>query len=303
MLRVFKIALLSTVAFAESTWGPVDSVHALDGVVEAVGKIVKLPHLSPAQLDQAKKIATDVKNDVEAVESGKLSKAQAHEKVGASLKELAEFETELTKPSATDEMLATLKKHLAEKQASLAKAQKMMHLLNLQKELMEKKLLLQKLLAAKANTATKQKTDEQEAALMSELVKKVQGVEAHWNNTTVHSALGAVRAREEAVSKRLSVMDATEKRSEEMMESALKNQIVGTKGDALVKGQAMLKQLKKREQRKFAKARAQEQLTLDELKDVESKLEKHDVTGLPKSLLKIEQASKSEQAKSGKFLY
>lgn len=304
MFSALKALLLAAVACAENTWGPADSVHALDGVIGAVERVVKLPNLTPAQLEEAKKMAADVKSSIEAVESGKLSKQQAHEKVGASLKELTAFEAELTKPSAVEQRMAALTKQLAEKKDALAKAEKMMHLLNLKKKLMEKKLKLQKLLLAKDDAAKKDKSAAEEAANMGQLVKEVRSATAKWTESGTKTALAAVQAQEAAVSKGLASIDETQKKGDVMMEAALKGQLGGAnKGDALAKGQAMLKELKKQEHRKLAKVRAMKQLELKELKDVEAKIKRHDVAGLQQSLQNIEGQSKALQAKSGKFLY
>jgi hypothetical protein len=309
MFSALKALLLAAVACAENTWGPADSVHALDGVIGAVERVVKLPNLTPAQLEEAKKMAADVKSSIEAVESGKLSKQQAHEKVGASLKELTAFEVELTKRSATkrsavEERMAALTKQLAEKKDALAKAEKMMHLLNLKKKLMEKKLKLQKLLVAKDEAAKKDKSAAEEAANMGRLVKEVRSATAKWTESGTKTALAAVQAQEAAVSKGLASIDETQKKGDVMMDAALKGQLGSAdKGDALAKGQAMLKELKKQEHRKLAKVRAMKQLEFKELKDVEAKIQRHDVAGLQQSLQNIEGQSKALQAKSGKFLY
>eukprot|EP00419_Tripos_fusus_P011973 CAMPEP_0172656898 /NCGR_PEP_ID=MMETSP1074-20121228/1712_1 /TAXON_ID=2916 /ORGANISM="Ceratium fusus, Strain PA161109" /LENGTH=169 /DNA_ID=CAMNT_0013471863 /DNA_START=44 /DNA_END=549 /DNA_ORIENTATION=- len=150
MFRILSLAAVATVALADGTWGPADTAHALDGVIGAVEKIVHLPHLSATQLEQAKKIAADIKVDVEAVESGKLTKEQAHKKVGEGMKELAAFAAKLQKTGSLSERKAELEKQLHEKEAALAKLEKQMKLLKLKKLLAEKKLALQNLLASKA---------------------------------------------------------------------------------------------------------------------------------------------------------
>lgn len=306
-------ALFLTVAHAyvldDGTWGPSDSVHALDGVIAAVDKIAHNPHLSPEKLAKARHVAEDIKGDIEAVESGNLTKQQAHEKVGAAIKELTAFEADLHKAPA--DRLAMLKKQLAEKEALLKKDQNMMKLLNLKKQLIEKKLMLQKLLAQKAAAEDSQKADEAEVKKTSAMVKKVlnmtkglEGAAEAVKSATLQAVLGAVKSRQQEVSEALAKADAEQKKDEASLDSTIKKQLPAQgKGDAVSKGQSMLKLLKTQERRKFAKARALKQIELKELKEAQTKVEKKDVAGLWKVLARLQQEGQALQAKSGNFLH
>jgi hypothetical protein len=307
------VALLVAAARAavldDSTWGPSDSVNALDAVIAAVDKVVHNPHLSPENLAKAKHVAEDIKGDIEAVEGGNLTKQQAHEKVGAAIKELTAFEEDLRKAPA--DRLSMLKKQLAQKMAELAKDKSMIKLLKLKKELAEKKLMLQNLLSQKAAAEGGRNADEAEVAKTGAMIKKVlnmtqglasaaQGVK----DATLKAVLGTVQAREHEVADALARADAEEKKGEASLDAAIEKQLpTQGKGDAIAKGQSMLKLLKTQERRKYAKARALKTIELKELKDVEARAEKKDVVGLQKALAKLQQEGRAVQAKSGNFLH
>jgi len=306
MLRSLAVASVLCAVRADSTWGPADSVHALDGAVVAMGQLVNLPHLSAKQLEDAKRIAADIKTDVEAVESGKLSKDEAHRRVGEGLHELQAFEKELEQPENVAKRMQDLKSKLADKENALHALEKQMQVLKLKKELVEKKLALQKLLAAKQGASKEDSA--QEAASMAALGKELEAASHLLGGAEAAKALKAVKAEELVVQQQLAHLDEGQKKSEVMLKAALQGQIAaGTggaaKSDALAKGQGMLKELEKRERRKFAKTRAQEQVELNGLREAEASLEKKDAAGLKAAISKIEEQGKSMQAKSGKFLY
>jgi len=302
MLRILSLAAVATVALADSTWGPADTAHALDGVIGAVEKIVHLPHLSATQLEEAKKIAVDIKVDVEAVESGKLTKEQAHVKVGEGMQELAAFAAKLQNSGGLSERRAQLEKQLHEKEAALAKLEKQMKLLKLKKLLAEKKLAMQNLLAAKA--AGQDRSAAEDAKATAAVVTQLHGLK-DLKGADAMKALQTVQQQEKALGERLARLDAGQKKSEDMMASAMQGELKSAASgqDALEKGKKMIQELEKREKRKFAKVRAGQQIELEGLKEVEASLKSHDGAGLQKSLQKLDQLSKSTQAKSGKFLY
>jgi hypothetical protein len=306
---VLLLACARALVLDAGTWGPSDSVHALDAVIVAVEKVTHNPHLSPEKLAKAKLVAMDIKQDIEAVEHGNLTKQQAHERVGSAIKELTAFEEDLAKMPA--DRIAELKKKLAEKEAELKKDKNMMKLLNLKKELIEKKLMLQKLLASKAASENSRKADEEEVAKTGAMVKQVlnltQGLGSAAKATkdaALKKVLGAVQAREHEVTESLARADAEEKKSEATLDAALKKQLPSMgKDDAVKKGQSMLKLLKSQERRKFAKARALKQIELKELKEVETQATKKDITGVQQALAKLQQEGRTVQAQSGNFLH
>jgi hypothetical protein len=279
-------------------------------VIAAVDKVAHNPHLSPEKLAKAKVVTMDIKQDIEAVEHGNLTKQQAHDRVGSAIKELTTFEEDLAKMPA-DDRIAELKKKLAEKEALLKKDKNMMKLLKLKKELIEKKLMLQKLLASKAAAEGSHKADEEEVAKTGEMVKQVlkltQGLDKAaqaQKDAALKKVLGTVQAREHEVSDTLAKADAEEKKNEAELDAAMKKQLPSLgKDDAVKKGQSMLKLLKSQEHRKFAKARALKQIELKELKEVEAQATKKDLAGVQRVLAKLQQEGRAVQAQSGKFLY
>jgi len=245
---------------------------------------------------------------VEAVEGGKLTKEQAHEKVGEAMKELVAFSATIEqqaneKVGDGSKRKAELQQRLAEKEAALAKLQKQMEVLKLKKELVEKKLMLQKLLAAKQGNTEQ---GEEDGKAMVKLTEQLQRAAGNIKGAEAAKALQAVQQREEAVKAHLARLAADQTKSEEMMKAAVEGKLMNggsQKEDALQKGRQMIKELEKREKRKFAKVRAGQQLELEGLKEAEAGLKSHDAAALKKSLQKLEQESKALQAKSGKFLY
>lgn len=309
LLPALLLACAHAVVLDDGTWGPSDSVHALDAVITAIDKVTHNPKLSPAMLAKAKHAADDIKGDIEAVEGGNLTKKQAHERVGAAIKELTALEEDLAKEPA--DRMAVLKKQLAEKQAQLAKDNNMMKMLRLKKSLVEKKLMLQKLLAQKVAAEDGRKADEEEVAKISATVKQVLnmtqglgGASQAKKNATLKTVLGTVRAREQEVSDQLARADAKQNQTLASLGAAMK-QKAPTRGkdDAITKGQSLLKLLKGQARRKFAKARALKQIELKELKDVEAQAEKKDIVGLQRALTKLQQEGRAVQTKSGNFLH
>jgi len=311
VMRVLGLALLCVGALGldENVWAPTDSVHALDGVIAAVNQIVSNPHLSATNLAKAKTVAEDIKVDIEAVEGGKLSKKDAHDKVGSAIKELLSLQSVLAAPmvnnSARAAKLEALEKSLTEKKAQLMKAENMLKLMKLKKALAEKKLKLQNMIDAKNAAKNGGAEAKAEAARAGELVKALStGVSAikGSKNDELKTVLATVRARKDEVSASISKVEETEKKGEAELEAVIKAQMPGgaEKGDE--KAKAMLKQLKSEEHRKFAKVEAMKKIQLNELKDAEASIEKHDAAGLERTLAKIEKEGKTLQSKSGKFL-
>jgi hypothetical protein len=289
-------------AVDEDAWGPPDSVQALGAVIGMVDKLVKSAK-TPEALKKAQVLAADVKADIEAVEGGNLTKAQAHDKVGAAIKELTAFETQLSKPPPMDparaQKLAELEKKLAEKKAELAKDENMIKLFKLKKELAEKRLRLQGLLDSKKNQEKNAKADQAEAAKTNDMVKslvsmaKNSGLKAKEEMPAPMKAiLASVESQRVSVADDLKKMEAEEKAGEAKIDGAL-----GKGADA--QSQGMLKRLKKEQHRKFAKAQALKRIELNELKDAEASVESGDIAGLQKTLAKIEQEGKALQAKAG----
>jgi len=151
------LSLLATLLLATDTtmWGPADGVKAFAALETALDKITSI-HMSPEESKHAEKVAADVRNAIKVVESNatNITKAQRNAKIGAAVQELMELQAEfkprkqLTSEEAKAK-LAELEKNLNAKKELLAKEESMIKLYTLQKELAEKKLQLQNLIAKK----------------------------------------------------------------------------------------------------------------------------------------------------------
>merc|ERR1719362_814679 len=175
-------------------------------------------------------------------------------------------------------------------------------LLKLKKMLAEKKLALQNLLASKA--AGQDRSAAEDAKATAAVVTQLHGLK-DLKGADATKALQTVQQQEKAVGERLARLDAGQKKSEAMMTAAMQGELKagGSSKDALEKGKKMIQELKKREKRQFLKVRVGVQIELEGLKEAEASLKGHDGAGLQKSLQKLDQLSRSTQAKSGKFLY
>merc|ERR1719346_65464 len=88
----------------------------LSAAETALEKLEKLPHLSAKQRDAAKKVVADVEATVVAIESGKLTSAAQHEKVGATIKELTHLQSDwLNTTAASYERELDAKKQMLKK--------------------------------------------------------------------------------------------------------------------------------------------------------------------------------------------
>jgi len=274
---VCALALVALAAgFQEGVWGPADSAKALDTVISAVDRIASNPHLTPELLKKAKLVAMDIKNNIQEVENDKkLTKEEAHERVGASIKELLDLKGQLgTMANSTETLqgrMAALKKQLAMKKAELAKDENMIKLLNLQKELAKKKMQLQKLLEqkglAEGSKADAQKEAAQESALASSLLLAAKD----FSGAAAKSALASVKASEKALTDNLGKLAAVGK----------------------VNGVS----------RSMKKTQALKKAELKELRDAEKSLEKKDPAGLKKAVNRLQAQAKALQAKTGNFLH
>merc|ERR1719160_867064 len=127
----------------------------------------------------AEKVAADVRAAIKVVESNstKLTKTERNQKIGAAVKELMELQAEF-KPKArlsaeeTKAKLAELEKNLKAKKELLAKEEQMIKLYTLQKELAEKKLQLQNLIAKKEQSEAAKKSGAADAAEEAKFVSK-----------------------------------------------------------------------------------------------------------------------------------
>jgi len=325
------VAMLVAGAVGESMWGPADSIPALDVVIQAVDKLAKTPGFTQEEATHARQVAVEVKKDIEEVENNKtLTKAQAHEKVGKALKELTGLQSDMSKarqvamdkeaaadamPSnitAIKEKMAEMQKELADKKGALEKDESMIKLYNLQKELIEKKLKLQKLLDQRSKgqdvKAQQAEQGKQEAAMVKDVLSAASNVTVKSESkdelpAKLQAVLVNLKGRESKLAEEVAKEAASENKYETALNKELKELPSKAKTADLAKGQHMIKSLLAEEKRKFRKAEASKKIELNEIKEAEATIEKRDLVGLKKVMSKMQTESKALQAKSGDFLH
>jgi len=321
-LRV--VLLASVVACSAMTvYNPPNAGVALDAVEKALKNIVNSPNLAKGQLDQAKKVAADVEKTVaelESPEGKKLSKEAKAAKVTASIKELQALQSDWQKNTAQNvaKRKEELMKQLKEKEAELAKDNKMLKVIKLEKQLAEKKLALQKLVEMKNEKAAAQDMQKKQAAqqeMVANLLKAAKSLQASKGApakdskkdskaATLKGVQTFLEGRIKEVSGSISKLDAAEKKREAEIKAAVGAKVPSNgKTDALDKGKRLLNVLLKKEQRNFKKAQATLKNELHELTGAVTAIKKGDGTALAKVMNHMQGEMKALQAKSQKFLY
>lgn len=321
----------------QGVWGPAD----LEAVETVLGRILSL-HMTPEMHARAQVVAADVKQDIAAVATGRnMTKTDRKAKVAAAIKELGNFQEEMEKE--TDDLIkaeksanmtakmaklgnkldpkvlegynekkAALEKKLAEKQAELSKDEKEIQLYKLKKELAEKQLELNNLELEKARDAKSKTSEAEDAKAQEEAVNKLVSIANGLKDSKsvsaklppqINAVLMDLRKRSDSIKVGLKALDATQKKSEDDLDEALKKQVGSGSSDAMTKAQAMIRSLKKKEERKFQKLRAVKKAQLTELDTAIASIEKGDVKGLQQVLTKMQSETKATDAKSGHFLY
>lgn len=322
MFRCVAVLLSLVSAYAATVYNPPTAGTALDAIEQALHKIVDNPHLSAAQLKSAKVVSESVEktvSELESAEGKKLSKEARAAKVTAAINQLQGLQDQWQKAAqqTVADRKAALKKQLEEKEAELAKDEKMLKVVNLEKQLAEKKLALQKLIAMKeakeagesAADAEKKAAEQQEMVTnMLNLAKSLSASKAKKTEKKSSEALDKVKSyltgRMHNVTESLSKLDTAEKKREaELKETLDKRAPVKDGKDAIAKGRSLLNILMKKEHRNFEKTRATLKNELKELTEAEKAIEKGDASGLEKVMGRMQNEMKSLQAKSHKFLY
>jgi len=307
---------LFVVSVTAKVYSPPQAAKALDDVEKALAQITHLPHLTKAQLSDAKKVSADVEKSIAELESPagqKLSKEARNAKVTASVIELESLQTTWSKSAdvAIADRKAALEKELKDKEAELEKDTKMMKVLTLEKKLAEKKLKLQNMIDAKnAEQAKRQAAKEaaEQQAMVSTVMDLAKNMKTAKDKTAVADKLKPVmsylESRKKTVSDSLAKIDAEEKKSEAEINALTSTKIPVKDGkDPLAKSQGMLNMLAKQEHRAYLKARAPLQSELKELSEAVDGVKKGDVAALSKVMGHMQNEMKSLQAKSQKFLY
>jgi hypothetical protein len=301
---------------AETIYDPPRAANALDAVEKALTQITHLPHLSQAQLTQAKKVSADVEKTVAELESAtgkKLSKQARDAKVTASVKELQNLQATWSKAadSAVADRKAALEKELKDKEAELEKDQKMMKVLTLEKKLAEKKLKLQNMIDEK-NAQQAKRQAEKEAAEQQAMVNTVLDVAKSMKGAkgTVAIAdklkpvMSYLENRKKTISDSLAKLDGEEQKREGEIKALTSTKMPVQNGkDPLAKSQGILNMLGKQQHRAYLKARAPLQSELKELSQAVDGIKKGDVAAISKVMSHMQSEMKSLQAKSKKFLY
>lgn len=328
-LRLLVLSYVCVTCSTTTLYNPPNAGNALDAIEAALSQIVSNPKLPAAQLKAAKEVAASVEKTVEELESPKgklLSKDAKAAKVTSAIKLLQGLQDSWQKAAATSvsQKKADLMKKLKEKQAELAKEEKMLKVINLEKKLAEKKLALEKLVEMKQakDKAGAQQESQKELASRQEMVanllnmaKSLQAAQGK-NASLAHAAakvsdgkaavlktvLAHLEDRMHKVSESLAKIDDAEKKQTLKVNDAMKVP-TGGKDDAIDKSRAMLKMLMKKEHRQFEKARAPMKSELKELSEAVSSIKKGDVASLAKVMAHMQSDMKSLQAKSQKFLY
>jgi len=328
-LRVVLLSFIVVAASATTLYDPPNAGNALDAIETALSQIVNNPHLPAAQLKAAKAVATSVEKTVEELESPKgklLSKEAKAAKVTSAIKLLQDLQENWQKgmEQTVSQKKADLMKQLQEKQAQLAKEEKMLKVINLEKKLAEKKLALEKLVEmknAQQQAGAKQEAAKEIAARQAmvasvlNMAKDLQAAQGK-NASMAHAAAKVVdgkaamlktvmahlEGRMTEIKASLAKIDATENKQQAKVKDALKAPVNG-KSDALDNGAKMLKMLTKKEHRQFEKARAPLKSELKELSEAVTSIKKGDTAGLTKVMAHMQSEMKNLQARQGKFLY
>eukprot|EP00747_Dinoflagellata_sp_TGD_P162630 gnl/TRDRNA2_/TRDRNA2_180445_c0_seq1.p1 gnl/TRDRNA2_/TRDRNA2_180445_c0~~gnl/TRDRNA2_/TRDRNA2_180445_c0_seq1.p1 ORF type:complete len:392 (-),score=165.22 gnl/TRDRNA2_/TRDRNA2_180445_c0_seq1:164-1339(-) len=162
--------------------------------------------------------------------------------------------------------------------------------------------------AGNATTANVSKAaNVSQAKNVSKVTKVAKAINA--SHATQPAALQAITEQLEvqvkAVTDQLAKMDYAEKKMMAGIERMVKQKLPAKSGDkaAIAKSQGVFKMLKKKEQRKFEKARAMKKAELDELKTAIASIKKGDVKALERIMLKMQGEAKMLKANSKSFLH
>lgn len=299
---------------AAAVYDPPDAGVALDAVEKALGDLVASPTLTKLQKGQAKKVVDDVEKVADELASPagkKLSKEARAAKVSASIQELQNLQTTWSK--ASEKMIADHKakmtSELAAKQAELVKDEKLLKVLNLQKALAEKKLSLEKLIEKKQNQASEKQAKDEAAkkeAIITDMLDLSKTLQA--KNLPAEDKVKPVMAyldgRVKDVDASLASMEAAKNAAEAKMSSLTTEKMqVQDQKDPLVKAQAVLKMLMKKQHRQFEKAKLPLTNELKELHQAINAINKGDAAALTAVGTKMQGEQKTQEAKSHKFLY
>jgi len=302
----------------------VQSQWQLAAVEGSLKKVLQMKHLTHAQLDSAKKLVADVDAVVEACAAGKLKGPAKAAKVSFAIKELSDFEHNLTS-STMEYRRRALEAEMKEKQAMLKSAEAKLKFAELQKQLIESEGRVKRLAAREAqmgNMKKEQGEDEAQQNMVQKLLgmakalaftrkpkvqnaTKVVAASAKQVSTNAkpatNPALAAIlkdlRAREQNVTALINKMDAAEAKREADWANETSSLAGNSRTDKVVSA------LHKKMSRSNTKMRAVKLEEQRELKEAIKSIEAGDVVALSRVMSKMKSEFKSMEAKSQGFLY
>lgn len=167
LTRVVICFLLATLAlvFADDAWSPQGSLRHLESLIESV-------RLAPKDITQAAQVIQDVSRDIEDVERTNLTVLQVRERLGSAMSAMVAFEQRLAtlpKTSNTKRQALVLRHKVIGGQKALKKAQGELPLMKLEMQLLEKKVILESLIAEEATSGISPEELDERKALIARL--------------------------------------------------------------------------------------------------------------------------------------
>jgi len=133
----------------------------LSAVEGSLKKLVEGGHMSPEMLAKAKMVASSVDGVVDQIEAGKLVGDAQRQEVAGAIQQLTGLEHDLSNAPATGKV-TQMERQLVEKKAMFANEEKELQVFKLQKDLLEKKEALSKLVAEQKAMEGEKKAEEQD---------------------------------------------------------------------------------------------------------------------------------------------
>jgi len=269
-------------------WRLQDSVRTLSVVIAEVDRIIANPNATAEHVAQATKVAASVKDNLDALEDGKLSKRTADTMNKAAIAELASFVKDIAAAGNPTDKMAVVSKMLDAKKAELAKSDAQAQILNLEMEKKQKQDQLEQVKDAKEMANLKHLVNEfhesvhpGNASNSSQHMRSIALTHSSNLSKSLPDVLQAVEERQFRVSAEITKnendrVDAEEQSNAEIARATFQP---GSTSD-VAKRQTSLRFAKAEKIRKISEVRAQEQAELRDLMDAEKSIKSNDVAGL-----------------------
>lgn len=333
----FLLASLALVC-ADDAWSPQNGLQHLESLIESV-------HLAPEDVTQATQVIRDVSRDIEDMERTNMTGPQVRKRLGAAMSAMAAFEQRLAsspKTSSTKRQVLILRHRITGQQEVLKKAQEELPLMKLQMQLLEKKIILENLIAEKATgEISPEELDERKAliarlnataSLLSDKENATQGGQKKeqqiqetltWLHASVQNATKSVEQMEEVerlTAAEFDLLDRTESSVEETQEALDEDQRTSnmtanrsnlsnsSNASNLTASphQAILpkaKMYRKQALHQIGKAESIQRAELKELRDAEASIQKRDSHALKEVVNKMQTEVKFLQPSPKAFIY